>query len=282
MPNGSQTMLTNLLSGRTLYRLLPLLFILSATTPIHAQERLRLATTTSTDNSGLLSELNTPFEKRHTVHIDVIAVGTGKALRLAKNGDVDVVIVHAPAAEIDFINQGFGIERLPLMHNDFIILGPNHDPAELATANNLNQALHKLADSKHHFISRGDDSGTHKKEIALWEHTGITPHSDWIISTGQGMGAVLQITNDKLAYTLSDRGTYLAQRNKLEIIPLFEGDEQLFNPYHVIIVNPQRHPHVKIALAKKYIDFIRGTEGQAIISKFKKNGQLLFKPYATQ
>jgi len=245
---------------------------------LNAQERLRLATTTSTDNSGLLAELHPPFEKKYDVKVDVIAVGTGKALRLGKNGDVDVVMVHAPAAEISFIDKGYGIERLSVMHNDFVILGPQDDPAGLGGAKTLNEALQKLHDSGSYFVSRGDDSGTHKKEMSLWRAAGKDPAGNWYMAAGQGMGAVIQIANDKQAYTLSDRGTYLAHKDKIALVPVFEGEPELFNPYHVIIVNPEKHPYVKIGLAQKYIKFIRGETGQKIIREFKKGGEILFIP----
>jgi len=245
---------------------------------VNAQERLRLATTTSTDNSGLLAVLHPPFEKQYEINVDVIAVGTGKALRLGENGDVDVVMVHAPAAEISFVEKGYGVERLPVMHNDFIILGPQDDPAGLGEATTLNQALQKLSASGSYFVSRGDDSGTHKKEMSLWRAAGKSPEGNWYMAAGQGMGAVIQIANDKHAYTLSDRGTYLAHKDKIGLTPVFEGDTELFNPYHVIIVNPEKHTHVNTGLAKKYVDFIRGEAGQKIIREFKKGGELLFKP----
>ncbi len=245
---------------------------------VNAQERLRLATTTSTDNSGLLAVLHPPFEKQYEINVDVIAVGTGKALRLGENGDVDVVMVHAPAAEISFVEKGYGVERLPVMHNDFVILGPQDDPAGLGEATTLNQALQKLSASGSHFVSRGDDSGTHKKEVSLWHAAGKSPEGNWYMAAGQGMGAVIQIANDKHAYTLSDRGTYLAHKDKIDLTPVFEGDPELFNPYHVIIVNPEKHPHVNTGWAQKYVDFIRGEVGQKIIREFKKGGELLFKP----
>lgn len=244
---------------------------------VNAQDRFRLATTTSTDNSGLLAELHPPFEEIYDVKIDVIAVGTGKALRLGENGDVDVVMVHAPAAEIIFVDKGYGVERLSVMHNDFVILGPQDDPADLGVATTLNEALQKIHDSGSYFVSRGDDSGTHKKEMSLWRTAGIDPAGNWYMAVGQGMGAVIQIADDKQAYTLSDRGTYLAHKGKIGLMPVFEGDPELFNPYHVIIVNPVKHPHVKIELAQKYVDFIRGETGQKIIREFKKNGEILFK-----
>ncbi len=245
---------------------------------LNAQERLRLATTTSTDNSGLLAELHPAFEINLDVKVDVIAVGTGKALRLGENGDVDVVMVHAPAAEISFVDNGHGVERLAVMHNDFVILGPHDDPAGLGGATTLNEALQRLRNSGSHFVSRGDDSGTHKKEMSLWRAAGEKPSGNWYLAVGQGMGAVIQIANDKQAYTLSDRGTYLAHKDKISLIPVFEGDSELFNPYHVIIVNPAKHPHVKTDLAQKYVDFIRGETGQKIIREYKKSGEILFKP----
>jgi len=254
------------------------LVICSAPGILNAQERLRLATTTSTDNSGLLAELHPPFEKKYNVKVDVIAVGTGKALRLGENGDVDVLMVHAPTAEISFIDKGYGIERLPVMHNDFVILGPQDDPAGLGGAKTLNEALQRLYNSGSYFVSRGDDSGTHKKELSLWRAAGIDPGGNWYLAAGQSMGAAIQIANDKQAYTLSDRGTYLAHKNKISLVPVFEGDPELFNPYHVIIVNPEIHPYIKAELAKQYIDFIRGDTGQKIIREFKKSGEILFKP----
>ena len=255
-----------------------ILLLLLLTQSVNATERLRMATTTSTDNSGLLKLLNPPFEREFEVILDVIAVGTGKALRLAENGDVDLVLVHAPAAELKFIEAGFGIEREPVMHNDFIILGANADPASLLNATTLVQTMRGISSAASTFISRGDDSGTHKKEMLLWEMADISPAGSWYISVGQGMGAVLQIANEKLAYTLSDRGTYLAYADMIELEVLFENDPALFNPYHVILVSPVKHPHSKTALGRKYSAFIRSEEGQSIIRDFHINGEPLFYP----
>ena len=226
----------------------------------------------------MLSALNAPFTNRHNIAIDVIAVGTGKALRLAQNGDVDLIIVHAPAAEKAFIKQGFGIDRQPLMYNDFVILGPAQDPADIARSKTLKQALQRISTSGSQFISRGDQSGTHQKEIALWQTAGISPKGSWYLSTGQDMGAVLNIANDKLAYTLSDRGTYIARNTNLKI--LYAGDPQLHNPYHVILVNPAIHKHTKHQLAQQYSAYICSTEGQNIIKNHTRNGQQLFIPNA--
>lgn len=252
----------------------------AVTAPAKEQERLRLATTTSTENSGLLAVLNPPFEEKYGVKVDVIAVGTGKALRLARNGDVDMVLVHAPEAELKFVNQEFGVERRPVMHNDYVLLGPPSDPAGVRRAGTLPEAMRRIAAGESGFISRGDDSGTHKKELQLWQGAGVEPGGGWYLAAGQGMGAVLKITDDKLAYTLADRGTYLAYRENIELIVVFEGARELFNPYHIILVNPAKHPHVKYARAKQYSEFIRSEIGQAVIGDFRMAGELLFRPDA--
>ena len=241
-------------------------------------ERLKMATTTSTDNSGLLAVLNPPFEKKYNVKLDVISVGTGKAIRLGMNGDVDLIFVHAPGAEKKFIGEGYGVEREPVMHNDFVIVGPANDPVGLKKAKNIQEAMHLLMEKEHNFISRGDDSGTHKKEKSLWKMADGLPSGSWYLAVGQGMGIVLRIADDKEAYTLTDRGTYLAYKDKMKLTVLFENDEALFNPYHVIMVNPEKHSHTKIDLARKYSEFIRGKEGQDLIRNFKVNGELLFHP----
>lgn len=254
--------------------------LLSLSTAQHstAEQRIKMATTTSTQNSGLLDILNPVFEQQYGIKVDVIAVGTGKALRLGQNGDVDLVFVHAPVAEIDFVNAGQGIEREAVMHNDFVILGPEHDPAKLRQATAITTAMKQLSQTKSVFISRGDDSGTHKKEKNLWKMAGLEPEGDWYLSVGQGMGAVLQIANDKLAYTISDRGTYLAYIDKVELAIVFENDESLFNPYHIILVNPDKHPHTRIAQAREYSAFIRGQAGQKLIRDFRINDKVLFHP----
>lgn len=245
-----------------------------------AAESLRLATTTSTENTGLLEVLHPPFESGNNLRIDVIAVGTGKALRLARNGDVDVLMVHAPQAERAFVSEGFGIDRRAVMHNDFVLLGPDRDPAAVSRTDSPGAALAAIASSGAAFVSRGDDSGTHKKELALWSDAGLTPSGDWYLSVGQGMGAVLRIANDKNAYTLSDRGTWLAFRDKISLVPVFQGSPALYNPYHVIAVSPEVHPHTRSALARKYIDYVTGEQGQTLIRNFRKNGEVLFHPDA--
>lgn len=243
-----------------------------------AVEHLRLSTTTSTENSGLLAVLNPAFEKKYDAKVDVIAVGTGKALKIGSNGDVDVVMVHAPRAELEYVRQGHFIERTSVMHNDFVIMGPASDPAHVANARNAAGAFIRIANAKVDFISRGDDSGTHKKEKDLWQNSNLTPKGSWYISAGQGMGAVLKIADEKQAYALVDRGTQLAYSDKVDLKVLFEGDEVLFNPYSIMAVNPARHGDINYDLAEKYIQFVTSREGQAIIGDFKIKGQQLFHP----
>ena len=254
------------------------LYLLSLT--VDGADILRMSTTTSTENSGLLRALNPLFEKVYDVRLDVIAVGTGKALRLGESGDVDVVFVHAPAAELKFIEEGYGIDRRAVMHNDFVLIGPNSNSAKVNSTQSIQEALQFIAKTPAAFISRGDDSGTHKKEVSLWQQADIKPTGSWYFSVGQSMGAALKIADEKQAYTLSDRGTYIAFQDKLDLIIVNEGDKSLFNPYHIMAVNPAKHKHVRYDLAKKYIDFVTGDEGQAIIGTYKKRGEQLFYPDA--
>ena len=255
--------------------LLTALFSLSS---VNAEEILRMSTTTSTENSGLLAVLNPPFEKRNKVKVDVIAVGSGKALKLGENGDVDIVFTHAPKAEEEFVAAGYGVDRTAVMHNDFVIVGPKSDPDGIKTAANAEEALKKISAGKTAFISRGDDSGTHKKELELWKKAGVTPSGDWYLSAGQGMGAVLRMADDKQAYTLSDRGTFLSFQGKTELLVLSEGGDALVNPYHIMAVSPKGRTHINYELAKKYIAYVTGAEGQKIIADYKKDGQQLFYP----
>jgi len=244
--------------------------------PIH----LKLATTTSTENSGLLGVLLSPFEEKFGIKVDVIAVGTGKALALGENGDVDVVLVHARAAEDKFIGEGHGVNRRDVMFNDFIILGPSNDPAEIKGESNVTLALKKIADCKAYFVSRGDDSGTHKKEKSLWQKAEITPEGKWYMEIGQGMGAALQVANEKQAYVLCDRGTFLAYKNKIDLIILSEGDALLFNPYGIMAVNPANYPQVKYMEAMQLVAWVTSVDGQKIIGEYKKEGEILFHPMA--
>lgn len=242
--------------------------------------RLKLATTTSTENSGLLGVLLPPFEEKFGIKVDVIAVGTGKALTLGENGDVDAVLVHARVAEDKFIEEGYGVNRRDVMFNDFIILGPSNDPAKIKGEGNITLALKRISDRKAYFVSRGDDSGTHKKEKRLWQNANISPEGKWYMEIGQGMGAALQVAYEKQAYVLSDRGTFLAFRNKIDLIILSEGDVLLFNPYSIMAVNPARYSQVKYIEAMQLIAWVTSVEGQKIIGEYKKEGEILFHPMA--
>jgi tungstate transport system substrate-binding protein len=245
-----------------------------------AQERLRMSTTTSTENSGLLKVLLTPFEQQYNCKVDVIAVGTGKALKFGEAGDVDIVLVHARKLEDKFVADGFGVNRRDVMYNDFVILGPATDPAEVAGSKTAAEALKKIAEMKATFVSRGDESGTHQMEKELWMAAGVIPGGHWYIESGQGMGEVIIMATQKRSYTLADRGTYNAfKKEKTDLKIIFEGEEGLFNPYGVIAVNPQRHPHVKYDLAMKLIDYLTGPEGQKIIAEFQVDDEQMFFVY---
>jgi len=256
-----------------------MIMMLLTTLCASAEVRLKLATTTSTDNSGLLEALLPPFEKMFGVRVDVIAVGTGKALALGRNGDVDVVLVHARSAEDQFVKDGSGINRRDVMYNDFVILGPVDDPAGVKGTKNAVTALETISAKDTPFASRGDNSGTHKREKSLWEEAKISPSGKWYMETGQGMGATLQIASEKQAYTIADRGTYLALKDKLDLVVLVEGDtKRLINPYGIIAVNPAKHPHVNYVYAMSLIGWITSVKGQKIISEYKRFDELLFHP----
>jgi len=260
--------------------LLSLLTLIILISPTLAIDVIKLATTTSTDNSGLLAKLLPPFESRYGVRVDVIAVGTGKAIKLGENGDVDVVLVHARTAEDKFVANGFGINRRDVMYNDFIILGPASDPANAQSAKTAAEALKKIAAQKAVFVSRGDDSGTHQKELELWQGAKIKPSGSWYNAVGQGMGATMQIANEKQGYTLADRATYLAYMNKIDSKIVFAGEDSLFNPYGVIAVNPARHKKSNYMGAIALIGWLTSVDGQKIIKDFQINGQPLFIPVA--
>ncbi len=243
-----------------------------------APERLKLATTTSTDNSGLLAELLPAFEATCDCRVDVVAVGTGQALRLGEAGDVDAVLVHAPALEERFVEAGFGIERRTFMRNDFVIVGPPSDPAGLRGMTDGAQALKKLARSDAAFISRGDESGTHQREQALWVAAGLEPPATGYLSAGQGMGAVLTLAHEKQAYTLTDRGTWLARRDGLDLEVLVQGDPGLLNPYSVMAINPARFEWARVDLARALIAWLCSPDGQRRIGGFRVDGEQLFEP----
>jgi len=241
---------------------------------------IRLATTTSTENSGLLNELLPRFRAATGLEVHVIAVGTGKALRMGRDGDVDVVLVHAPAAEQKFVDEGYGEQRLPVMFNDYVLIGPQEDPARLAQAASVADALGRIAGSRSLFVSRGDDSGTHKKERLLWKQSAVIPADNWYREAGQGMGKVLQMADEMNAYTLADRGTWLAYRDKSRLQVTYQGDEMMYNPYAIIEVNVGRYPNLNHQGAQALIAWIRDSEGQQAIAAFRKSGEQLFTPSA--
>ncbi len=242
----------------------------------------RLATTTSTDNSGLLRALLPRFEHDTGYRAQVIAVGTGKALRMGEAGDVDVVLVHAREAERAFVASGAGERRYAVMYNDFVLVGPRADPAAVAQAGDIGEALRRIAVTRSPFVSRGDDSGTHKKERALWKQVGVRPGGRWYREAGQGMGKVLQIAGELDAYTLTDRGTWLAFRKRLPLKLLFAGGEALRNPYGIIPVSAKRYPDVNHAGAMALVEWLTSPTGQQAIDSFRVAGERLFIPDADQ
>lgn len=242
-----------------------------------------LATTTSTQDSGLLDVLVPAFEDASRYHVKVIAVGSGQALQMGSRGDADVLLAHAPSAEEEFMADGDGVNRRLVMHNDFIVVGPEDDPAAVQDAPDALAALQAIARADAPFISRGDDSGTHKLELSLWDKLGLDPTGEsWYTESGQGMGATLTITNQRRAYTISDRATYLAQQANLDLVLLFEGDPQLLNIYHVIQVNPEKFDNLNAEGAAAFADFLVSKKGQSIIRDFgvEEYGQPLFVPNA--
>jgi len=241
--------------------------------------RVRLATTTSVEDSGLLEALLPAFERSVPgIRIEALAVGTGKALKLAERGDVDLVLVHAPDLEEDFLAKGLGADAAWIMKNDFVIVGPGNDPARVRDAGTLGEALSRLSQSGAFFISRGDESGTHQKEKALWKEAGGVPGS--YLESGQGMCATLRIAGEKGAYTLSDRSSFLACGKDLGMQILFQGDPSLENLYRVILVNPKRHPHVRYDEAKRFLNWLVSEEGQQQIGSYERDGIVLFHPFS--
>jgi tungstate transport system substrate-binding protein len=255
-----------------------------------AAERLKLATTTSTVDTGLLDSILPPFEKRFSVKVDVISVGSGKAIALARNGDVDAILVHDPKAEEAFVRDGHGVNRRAVMYNDFVIVGPGNDPARIAGKRDAVGALTAIAGAQAPFVSRGDGSGTHEKEKALWKEAGLAPggavpsqpRGAWYMETGQGMGATLTIADEKKGYCLADRATYTAFSDKVGLRILCEGDRRLLNQYAIIAVSPARHRHVAYIHAMCLIGWLTSPEGQNMIGDFTKKGSVLFHPNAYQ
>ena len=259
------------------------LVLLLSNISIAEQPYILLQSTTSTANSGLYDYLLPQFANDHNIEVRVVAVGTGQALRNARNGDADVLIVHAKNAEQQFIAEGYGVKRFDLMYNDFVIVGPKSDPAKLTDTKDLKTALKNIIEHDVPFASRGDDSGTHKKELSLWGLVNIDPGKDsgtWYRETGAGMGATLNIAIGMQAYTLTDRATWISFGNKQDYAVVYENDPNLFNQYGLIMINPEKHPHVKKDLAKQFINWLLSQTGQGLIASYKLQGQQLFFPNA--
>jgi tungstate transport system substrate-binding protein len=252
---------------------------------VHADQRyITVASTTSTEQSGLFGYLLPIYEKESGVQVRVVAVGTGQALDLARRGDADVVFVHARPAEETFLAEGEGVKRYPVMYNDFVLIGPKIDPAKVGAGRDIVTALRQIEASRAAFVSRGDRSGTHMAELALWKTAGVDidkAKGPWYRDTGQGMGPALNTAAAMNAYILADRGTWLAFKNRLDLAILVEGDRRLFNQYGVMLVNPEKHPNIKKDLGQQFINWIISPAGQKAIANFKINGEQLFYPDAT-
>jgi tungstate transport system substrate-binding protein len=252
--------------------------------PALAQEKaIVVASTTSTQDSGLFGHILPLFKQKTGIDVRVVAQGTGQALDTARRGDADVVFVHAKSAEEKFLSQGFGVKRYPVMYNDFVLIGPASDPAGIKGSKDVAEALKTIRSKGAPFVSRGDRSGTHIAEIALWKAAGIDiekEKGDWYKSIGQGMGAALNTASASNAYVLSDRGTWLSFKNPGSLAIVVEGDKRLFNQYGVMLVNPEKHPSVKKELGQQFIDWLVSPEGQKAIAAYKINGKQLFYPNA--
>jgi tungstate transport system substrate-binding protein len=252
--------------------------------PTVAQDKFIIVqSTTSTQNSGLFDHLLPMFEEKTGIEVRVVAVGTGQAIKNATNGDGDVLMVHAKASEEKFVAEGQGVKRFDLMYNDFVLVGPDADPAGIGGTKDIVAAFKKIAETKAPFASRGDDSGTHKKEQSLWKAAGVDATGEsggWYRETGSGMGATLNAGAGMGAYVLTDRATWISFKNKAGLEIQVEGDDNLFNQYGVILVNPEKHPNVKTQLGQQFIDWLLSVEGQQAIASFKIDGQQLFFPNA--
>ena len=264
--------------------ILPAVLSLLLMPTLHAAETLRMATTTSTENSGLLERLLPVYERANDISIHVIAVGTGKALEMGRRGDVDVLMVHARSAELEFIDGGYGIDRREFMYNDFLVVGPAGDPAGIRGGKDVAAALRAIRSSSAIFVSRGDDSGTHKRELSLWKIAGVDVSvdggGDGYREVGQGMGRTLQMADEMQGYTLIDRGTWLASKEQVSLQPVVEGGKDLRNVYGVIAVNPARYSDANYAAARQFIDWLQGRQATDIIAGYRIDGQQLFTPLA--
>jgi len=265
--------------------LIRLLLIALLALPVAAQDRfITVASTTSTEQSGLFGYILPAFKKDTGIDVRVVALGTGQALDMARRGDADIAFVHDRPAEDKFVAEGAGINRKDVMYNDFVIIGPKSDPAKVAGGKDAAAALKKIADAKAPFVSRGDKSGTHAAELRLWKSAGVdldAAKGPWYRDTGSGMGPALNTASSIGGYIVSDRGTWLSFKNKGDLTIVVEGDRVLFNPYGVMLVNPAKHPHVKQADAQRFIDWLVSPAGQKSIADYKIDGQQLFFPSAS-
>lgn len=240
-----------------------------------------LSTTTSTYETGLLDYMLAPFENENNCKVHCLSLGTGKAIQVAKDGNADIILVHARAAEDQFVAEGWGINRQDVMYNDFLFMGPKEDPAGIKGMKSATEVLKKIADTKQPFISRGDESGTHKKEKGFWKKLNMAPESakdSWYMEAGQGMAATLKIADEKNGYVMLDRATYNFQKNNTRLVLLMDGDDQLLNPYGIIAVNPEKYPSAKYDLAMKMIEYFTSERGQKMIADYKINGEQLYFP----
>lgn len=267
---------------KKIYVVLILCFSLLGSCGGGEEGKLILATTTSVEDSGLLEYLLPVFETENTCRVKVIAVGSGQAIRLARDGNVDVILVHDRKSEEEFVKENYGEKRIEIMYNDFVLVGPENDPASLKDEKEIAVALRKIDSLETTFISRADESGTHKKEKSLWALAELSPEGGWYLQSGTGMEASLRVANEKRGYCLTDRATFLSHRKELDLVILFEGDENLLNQYSVIAVSPKKYPDVNHRLAQKFISFLTSDRGQILIGEFGKEkfGQRLFTPNA--
>jgi tungstate transport system substrate-binding protein len=259
------------------------LLVLAASAAVAQEQFITVASTTSTEESGLFGYLLPAFTKETGIQVRVVAVGTGQALKIGERGDCDVVFVHDRPAELTFVEHGFGIDRREVMYNDFILVGPKSDPAHVDGGKDIVASVREIADAKAPFVARGDDSGTSKAEMRLWKEAGIDPKTadgGWYRDTGSGMGPTLNTAAAMDGYALSDRGTWLNFKNKQNLTIVVESDRRLFNQYGVMLVNPAKHPHVKQDLGRKFIDWLTSASGQKAIADYRINGAQLFFPNA--
>jgi tungstate transport system substrate-binding protein len=265
---------------KNLYSVFLFLFFLYSPSESNAKTHyITVASTTSTQNSGLFDKILPVFQNRSGIKVRVLALGTGQAVRVAKNGDADVLFVHHKPSELEFVAKGYGVKRFDVMYNDFIIVGPENDPAKINIVKNVSDAFFQIANSRSNFISRGDNSGTHEREKFIWHLASIKPtlvSGKWYQEVGAGMGATLNLASATDSYTLTDRGTWLSFKNYARLEILFEGDPNLLNFYGVILVNPQKYQHIRAKSGQIFIDWLVSEEGQKAIDNYKINGKQLF------